>query len=96
MPGGFSGTARAEKGVPEAADAFLHRSDRPGPAVGPREARACRGLPGRTSQLWGEGYSTAMEAVIIGNPNSGSAGDEGYLECFAPRPYAPVAWRSRS
>jgi diacylglycerol kinase (ATP) len=24
-----------------------------------------------------------MEAVIIGNPNSGSAGDEGYLECFA-------------
>ena len=25
----------------------------------------------------------AMEAVIIGNPNSGSAGDEGYLERFA-------------
>jgi diacylglycerol kinase family enzyme len=25
----------------------------------------------------------AMEAVIIGNPNSGSAGDEGYLGCFA-------------
>src|SRR5919199_2741355 len=24
-----------------------------------------------------------MEAVIIGNPNSGSAGDEGYLERFA-------------
>ena len=25
----------------------------------------------------------AIEAVIIGNPNSGSAGDEGYLERFA-------------
>ncbi len=25
----------------------------------------------------------AMKAVIIGNPNSGSAGDEGYLERFA-------------
>ena len=25
----------------------------------------------------------AVEAVIIGNPNSGSAGDEGYLERFA-------------
>jgi diacylglycerol kinase (ATP) len=25
----------------------------------------------------------AMEAIIIGNPNSGSAGDEGYLERFA-------------
>jgi diacylglycerol kinase (ATP) len=25
-------------------------------------------------------YSVAMKAVIIGNPNSGSAGDEGYLE----------------
>ena len=25
----------------------------------------------------------AMEAIIIGNPNSGSAGDEGYLEQFA-------------
>src|SRR5215210_6198267 len=24
-----------------------------------------------------------MEAIIIGNPNSGSAGDEGYLERFA-------------
>src|SRR5215217_5449704 len=24
-----------------------------------------------------------MEAIIIGNPNSGSAGDEGYLEQFA-------------
>jgi diacylglycerol kinase (ATP) len=28
-------------------------------------------------------YSVAMKAVIIGNPNSGSAGDEGYLERFA-------------
>ncbi len=25
----------------------------------------------------------AIEAVIIGNPNSGSAGEEGYLERFA-------------
>ncbi len=25
----------------------------------------------------------AMEAIMIGNPNSGSAGDEGYLERFA-------------
>jgi diacylglycerol kinase (ATP) len=32
----------------------------------------------------GEGArGRATEAVIIGNPNSGSAGDEGYLECFA-------------
>jgi diacylglycerol kinase family enzyme len=27
--------------------------------------------------------ATATKAVIIGNPNSGSAGDEGYLERFA-------------
>ena len=26
---------------------------------------------------------TATDAVIIGNPNSGRAGDEGYLERFA-------------
>jgi hypothetical protein len=33
MPGGFSGSVRVEKGVPEAADVFLHRSERPVPGV---------------------------------------------------------------
>ena len=35
----------------------------------------------RTSRKDGRGVAT--QAVIIGNPNSGSAGEEGYLERFA-------------
>lgn len=48
-----------------------------------------RHIPTLGEHWWGvsngvcKGYSAAMEAVIIGNPNSGSAGDEGYLERFA-------------